>query len=97
VQRFRRICVITHNCQSERTVGGFSLARRVQKQSGLRLLIPIDDDELKRLTGNSLDCGDSVGTGFCLDAETGQNLAKVRSRPLVGGKQKAAKIHAYPE
>jgi hypothetical protein len=97
VQSLRGICIIAHDCQRDRTLGGFAFSSSVQEQASFRLLIPIDNDELKWLIRDACDCGDRFGAELPLNAQIRQNLAKNRGRPLIGGKRKAAKRHAHPE
>jgi hypothetical protein len=56
--------------------------------------VPIDDDDLKRLIGDFLDCGDSLGAVFSLNAQARQHLADGVGGSLIGSEQEATKGHA---
>ena len=56
--------------------------------------VPIDDDDLKRLTGDFLDGSDSLGAVFSLNAQARQHLADGVGGSLIGSEQEATKGHA---
>ena len=68
-----------------------------QQQSSFRLLIPIDNDDLKILMSYFLDGRDRLGTVFSLHAETSEYLKNRFGCSLIRGKQKAAKGHALTD
>ena len=86
--------VIADDGQGERPFRGLAFAGCGQQQCGFRLLVPVNNDDLKSLMGDFVDGGDCVRAVLSLYTETGQHLKNGRSRSLVRGKQKAAKGHA---
>src|SRR5207248_11584032 len=97
MQGFGRIRVVADYGQGKGTLRRLPFPGSVGKQSGFGLLVPVDDDDLKGLVGDSFDGGDGVGTELSLNSEIGQNRAKDRGRSLVRGKQEAANRHASSE
>ena len=94
MQSMRSAGIIAHDGECDGPFGGLPFAGRIQQHARLWLLVPVDDDDLKRFVGDSFGCGDRVGAGFSLNAETMQNLANECSCSLIGGKQEATKGHA---
>ena len=94
MESLRRVRILAHHSQSERAFGGFTFPGSVQQNAGFGLLIPVDNDDLKRLICDSFSGVDGIRAEFGLEAQTGENLAKYRGRLLIGGKYEAAKRHA---
>jgi hypothetical protein len=97
LKRLRDVSVVADESQSERPLSRLPLARRVEQESGLRLIVPVNDNDLEGLRCDFCHRLNGDSAVLCLDAETVQRLTNGRGGPLIRREQEAAKGHAISD